>query len=78
MSVGVDTRHGALGQIERLVHADQVNARGAAGSALAGCGHGRNPSDADGWADLRMHAVPFVALPAGQTVNMVSGGYHVC
>jgi len=26
---------------------------------------------------MRMHAVPFVALPAGQTVNMVSGGYHV-
>jgi copper(I)-binding protein len=26
---------------------------------------------------MRMHAVPSIALPAGQTVNLASGGYHI-
>lgn len=26
---------------------------------------------------MRMHAVPGIDLPAGQTVNLASGGYHV-
>lgn len=26
---------------------------------------------------MRMHAVPALALPAGQTVNLASGGFHI-